>query len=109
VNVDAGRMEEVMVSLGPGFAVSVRLRDENDQPVEGAAITLSNEQGSKLSLPRPRFGGSGRGGQTAGNVYNLGSLTPGAYTLKADWDGATGRASFLVEMEGTLSLELKKD
>jgi len=100
VYVSSGRFTEINVSLDKGFAVSVRLKDGEGQSITGANLTLKNAQGSALVIPQDR-GGSGR------NTYNLGNLSPGSYTLKAEWNGNSGSSKLNVEQAGSITLVMK--
>lgn len=93
------RLEQVMVESG--FQVSVRLLSGDGQPVTGASVTLKNTQGFSLSVPR------GRGGRNSGNVYSLGTLSPGQYTIEAAWDDTKGSARFSVSSGGTIEVTLR--
>jgi hypothetical protein len=83
-----------------GFQVSVRLTTADGQPIQGADLTLKNSLGYRLSI-------TGRRGRGGANVYSLGNLAPGQYTLEARWDDQEGAAGFNVQGEGTIPITLK--
>jgi protocatechuate 3,4-dioxygenase beta subunit len=97
VYVAAGQTTMQDVTVTSGFQVSIRLKSADDQPVEGADVTLKNAQGLNMSVR----------GRSRSNVYSLGTLPPGNYSVEAAWEGKTGSASFNVQEEGTLSVTLR--
>ena len=103
VYVSPGRTAFESVTIEEGYPVSVRLTAANGNPVKGASLSMKNGQGIPLSIPGGRFGRSDE------NVYPLGNLSPGAYTLKAEWDGKGGTAVFNVNKNGTIPVKLKEE
>jgi hypothetical protein len=97
--VSPGQFTTANLTLEAGFNVSVRLTDQNGQPANGANITLRNAQGSRLSIRG--------GGRNNSNVYSLGTLAPGKYTVEASWKGGSGSAGFNVSNNGPIPVKLK--
>jgi len=101
VAVSSGRYTLERITLESGFQVSIRIVSKDGQPVEGASLTLRNAGGTPLTIPRAR------GGRSSGNVYDIGNLSPGQYTIEAEWNGAEGSTTFGVSSAGTIPVTLR--
>jgi hypothetical protein len=104
IEVRAERIIDVEVALEEGFEVTVRLLDGSGLPVDNADLTLRDSRGRQLNVT-PRRGWSSGGS----NIYTLGFLTAGSYTLEAKWKGGTGQAIFSVSGHGEIDLVLRED
>ncbi len=111
IRVAEERIADAGFTLETGHEVSARLNDSKGEPIRGARLTLRNDGGEKMNLPPTRgrgfFGRSGGGNENESNLYPLGFLCPGNYTLEAKWDGSSGSSRFSITGPGTIRLRLE--
>lgn len=115
IRLEEGRVRKIAITLEKGYPVTVRLADENGQPVESALIQVNDSRGNSLTT-RSGLRGLGRAGsgrEVEAGSYYLGTLAPGSYTLRATWapepggEKISGKGSFSVSGEETISLTIR--
>ena len=107
--VKRGQIEVVNITLEKGFDVSVRLNDADGAPVNNARLSLRDAQGRYVRISstggrRP----SGDAGDPDANLYRLGYLKSGRYTLSVRWSSVRGEASLSVNGAGEIALTVRE-
>jgi len=113
VRIEAGRIQKVEIVLEKGYAVSARVLDENGQGVADASVTVTDSKGNALYRGSNSRWSGRRSGDDDAELYSLGTLAPGSYTLTATWTreeggkSVSGTGSFSVSGEGTVTVTLR--
>lgn len=103
IYITRDRYTNVQAVLSKGFSVSVRLTMDNGTPIQNARLTLKDAKGARYAVPKTNRKKSGRNK----NTYSLGYLTPGAYTLRANWKSGNATQKIQVSKSGVIPVKFK--
>lgn len=105
INLKRGQIQVVNITIEKGFEVSVRLEDGNAAPIKNARLSLKDARGGSISiLPSGGRRSSSDPDDPDANLYSLGYLKTGSFTLTARWSSRKGEATFSVGGAGEIAL-----